>query len=187
MFSNESTVLSDTALHKNAQITAQTSAAPPPETVTLDVLKLIERRLNDRRLLSNPQSASFSCLEFLAETERNVFLWRNGHSIGDADHFDFWLNVPALIEKRVKQLRAGGDGENPFLNPLWGVTTFNPANADREVEYLLSFRETYGKVAGHAHALSQIAIVLRNEYSAERGSRPTVVLPSGKQAAARPS
>jgi hypothetical protein len=59
-------------------------------------------------------------LWFLAETERNIFLWRQGKSLDDVEDYEFWVDIPSLITKRRVQLESP-QGLNPFTNPNWGI------------------------------------------------------------------
>lgn len=127
-------------MHPGVQSCTTEASAIPINTVTIDVLRSIEARLTERGFLPEPVGPSFGFLWFIAETERNVFLWRNGMSIADADRFEFWVNLPNLIEKRLRQLQLR-DNDNPFINPLWGVSGQNGDHAKRELEYLQAMKD----------------------------------------------
>ena len=93
----------------------------PKGCVLLGVLKSIENELRKREMLGISGQPT-TPLWFLAETERNIFLWRSGKSLDDQRNYSFWINVPALIKKRRHQLKKP-QGLNPFTNPLWGIGT----------------------------------------------------------------
>lgn len=145
----------------------------------------MEARLQERGLLPPATGPSFSFLWFIAETERNVFLWRNGYSIAQADEFDFWVSVPDLIQKRLNQLELGSP-DNPFINPLWGITNHSPVHAGREIEYLNALADVMSRIADQAFALSHVGSILRNEFSVERRARDSVVLPQKRPVAEKP-
>ncbi|MFM1848004.1 MAG: hypothetical protein RL417_1478 [Pseudomonadota bacterium] len=149
------------------------SEHPPKDTVLDQVLKTVEIQLQNKGLLSGFDPENFHPVWFLAETERNVFLWRNGFSLADHDDFEFWLRPRELIEKRLGQLERSGI-ENPFLNPGWGGSLGEPAPRGAEREYLGSFLALIAKIEAHAHALSLVASLLRREGG---GERDRVLLP----------
>src|SRR5438128_1283697 len=109
-------------------------AALPKAAVLLEVVKPLEQRLRMRGLLRSNDSATFHPLWFLAETERNVFLWRRGCSLGQQDQFEFWVDLRLLISKRLHQLE-NVDFENPFLNPGWGSSLPSGGVRASEQEY----------------------------------------------------
>lgn len=144
--------------------------------VLWEVLHGVEVQLQRKGLLPQPAPTSFNPLWFLAQTERNVFLWRRGCSLIDQDRFEFWIDVPALLEKRRRQIEKG-DANNPFTNPLWGEAAEDPALAQRECEYLDQFAELMLQAAAHAHALSIMGSEIQRQLS---GARERVVLPAGR-------
>ena len=113
---------------------------------------------------------------FLAETERNVYLWRNGYSLDQQDEFEFWIDLPALIEKRLKQL-ASFDSENAFMNPLWGLSIADKDTVNKEERYLKSLFELIEQVKTHLEALSVAAAQVSREISPAVNEREVVVLP----------
>ena len=153
---------------------------PPREAVLDQVLKTVEVQLQNRGLLAGFDPDNFHPVWFLAETERNVFLWRNGLSVAQCDEFEFWLDPRALIEKRLRQLeRVSGD--NPFVNPGWGSEVGEPAPRSAERDYLASFLSLLGAIDAHAHALSLVASLLRRE-STPAAARERVLLPLKRRA-----
>jgi hypothetical protein len=146
----------------------------PVSAVLWDVLRGIEMELQRKGLLSPPAPASFNPLWFVAETERNVFLWQKGCSLIDQDQFEFWIDIPKLVQKRIRQLERQ-DGNNPFTNPLWGQAEQDSSLVECEREYLEQFDELLSQIEGHAHALSIVGSEVQREL---HGRRPRVVLPS---------
>lgn len=146
----------------------------PPGAVHLHLIKTLETEILNRRMLDGGSSL-FNPLWFLAETERNVFLWRRGCSIIQEDEFEFWVDIPALIEKRLGQL-SRFDGENPFMNPLWGLSIADKETATKEERYLQSLFELINDVLLHLEALSIAASRICREESAA-GEKEVVVLP----------
>lgn len=116
-------------------------------------------------------------LWFLAETERNIYLWRNGKSIADHGDFSFWVDIPALISKRRGQL-ARADSQNPFTNPAWGISHCSDRLTDDERDYLDSLDELVGTILKHAEALSVASETVRSELTLGLIPRCPVVLPS---------
>jgi hypothetical protein len=143
----------------------------PEGAVLLGVLKAIETELCKRELLGAAGSLA-TPLWFIAETERNVFLWRNGKSIGDHRAYSFWIDIRELIGKRREQL-SRARGFNPFVNmlPSSGGTEF-------ELRYLDALEEIADTIFLHAEALSRASERVRQEIMAETpDDRPLVILP----------
>lgn len=147
----------------------------PRGTVLLSVLKTLENQLQARKIIQETCSATFNPIWFLAETERNIFLWRRGCSLVQADDFEFWVNIPALLEKRNSQLRSF-EKSNPFLNPFWGMEVQDEAIAEQESEYLESLTEALSQIENHARALSQVGSLLAQEIGGEP-QKEVVILP----------
>lgn len=148
--------------HKNVQLFTRSVQELPATSVLDSVLETMEKDLTRRGLLQIDGSGSYHPLWFLAETERNIFLWRHGMSIEEHEHFEFWIDVPRLIEKRLAQLE-GFSPENPFLNPLWGELPYDQEQSSIEANYLKSFTDIALDILPHAHALSHIGSTLRKE------------------------
>ncbi len=152
----------------------------PPGAVLASFVRTLETRLIARGLLSTPRG-EFHPLWFLVETERNVFLWRNGLSLENAEEFEFWVDPAALVEKRLLHLDAGST-ENPFINSLWGIACgAAPLSAQEEREYLTNLLENMAKVAPHAHALSHVSSILGQEVL--KPKLPRILLPAKKKKA----
>ncbi len=159
----------------------------PERAIIAGVLKALEEEFQARGMLPTQKnglaSSAFNPVWFLVETERNIFLWRNGCSLIQQDEFEFWINAPALIDKRLKQL-ACGDLQNPFLNPAWdgdlkadgvGNSQVGSEMFRVEMDYLNTFLELINKIAPHAHALSQVGSMLGTESTGNE--KPRVLLP----------
>lgn len=138
-------------------------------------LQTLEQRLQKRNLLKLKGKCSFYPVWFLAETERNIFLWRHGYSLAQLDLFEFWIETESLILKRLKQLDRF-QAENPFLNPLWGSVAIDPDSAQHEKEYLNDFLECLQPLTPHAHGLSVAASTVKRDLSGSSG-QDVVVLP----------
>ncbi len=138
---------------------------PERGALTLEGLQILEKRLLQRRLLPQPLGAlANNPIWFIAETERNIFLWRNGLSLADQFRFEFWVDYQALIELRLQRLE-NVDSENPFLAPLWGQslpegTTAEHSITQQEVNYLKTFLHAMQKIESHARALCETSSIL---------------------------
>lgn len=154
------------------------SAEPklPGSALLWDVLRGVEVQFQKKGLLSPPAPSSFNPFWFIAETERNVFLWQRGCSLSDMDRFEFWIDVPRLIQKRLRQLEKG-DAANPFTNPHWGEQPCDPSFAQGECEYLEQLQELILQLGAHAHALSVIGSAVQREL---QGVRERVLLPGAR-------
>lgn len=148
----------------------------PKSGVLLSCIKTLESEAKRRGLIAKEVGDKFTPLWFLAETERNVFLWRRGCSVIQEDEFEFWVNIEGLIAKRLKQLEST-DSENPFLNPLWGYAPMDEETRLREKRYLLDLKNIVAALENHMHALSVIGSELCKE---AKGKRELVVLPSSR-------
>ena len=153
------------------------SRALPQAAVLADVLKTVETQLASRGFLRDQRHDCFNPIWYLAETERNVFLWKRGCSVLQQDEFEFWVDINALIEKRLRQLDSF-DSHNPFLNPLWSVATPDKDSAEYERQYLLSFAQALRQIESHLHALSRLGSALLSELEGESEQRERVVLPT---------
>ena len=155
----------------------------PPGAMLASFVRTLETRLLARGFLSAPRG-EFHPLWFLVETERNVFLWRNGLSLENAADFEFWVDPAALVEKRLLQLEVGNAG-NPFVNSLWGIASGGaPLSANEESTYLTALLESMGKLAPHAHALSHVSSILGQRVLEPR--LPKVVLPARGRTVKKP-
>lgn len=145
----------------------------PSTAVLIDALRPLELTLI-RRGLAGQGAAPLHPLWFLAETERNVFLWREGLSLGDQGSFEFWVDVPALIERRRKQVHTAIE-EPGFGNPFIADGVRTPATLSAEITYLDGMRERLERIYMQAFELSLIARTVQKELIS--GERPIVLLP----------
>jgi hypothetical protein len=154
----------------------------PSGSVLLGVLKTVETELRKRDLLGSGDQAC-TPLWFLAETERNVFLWRSGKGLDDQRDYSFWVNILELISKRREQLR-NPVGLNPFINPLWGSAPLNDQLVQNEFDYLECIEELAATVFKHAEALSHASETIRAELEhADIAKRICIVLPAIQRSA----
>jgi hypothetical protein len=149
-------------LCKNVQNCLESVQNLPLDSVLLETLKPLEQQMIGKGLLSLNGSFSFYPIWFLAETTRNVFLWRHGLSLDQAQYHEFWTDVHTLLEKRLEHLDRF-DEANPFLNSLWGTTPVNPQTKEQEQEYIEAFIVQFKKISSHAHALSRVSSELCRE------------------------
>ena len=164
-------------LHIFEQNIAHNVRELPSSAILLDSLKTLEIQLQHRDLLSQRDKAhSNQPIWFLAETERNIFLWRAGLSLADAKHFEFWVDIEELIKKRLNQLEQAGP-DNPFLNPLWGSMVFDSQIAQNESEYLECFLNILNSIQNHANALSQVVSELMQEIDGKTNEKRIILLP----------
>lgn len=148
--------------------------------VLLDVLKTVETELQKRGLLQIPVNGAFHPVWFLAETERNIFLWRTGCSLIEQDEFEFWIDIRNLVHRRLDSLNRF-DAENPFVNPLWGNTISSEEHVQGEKQYLKSFIDIIESIEEHATALCLVAQSVLKELCPEAHLRETVMLPAPKK------
>ena len=115
-------------------------------------------------------------LWFIAETERNVFLWRTSQSLDDARKYSFWVDIRGLINKRREQLSHPQDS-NPFTNPLWGSGALDPSLVERERDYLDALEDLIPSAFRQAETLSRASESLRLEIAPE-ATRRVVIIPT---------
>ena len=177
-----------TALHIPLRKSGHPRIAPvveiPDGAVFADVLKTLETRLQQKHLLRPRNRELLTPFWFLVETERNVFLWRCGYSLIQADEFEFWVDLEALAAKRLRQLELP-DAENPFVNPFWAEQELGQSASGQddalleavshERDYLQSFLEITHLILPHLHALSTVGSMLSRELG--HGDREKVLLP----------
>ena len=142
----------------------------PENAILLGVLKAIEKELHRRGLLGNTVDQAMP-LWFLAETERNVFLWRNGKSIDDCHAFSFWIDVPALIAKRRSHL-SRCNGFNPFV-----CSSPSETGAEHELRYLDQIEELADSIFLKAAIVSRASESLQQELEPSHAFRARIVLP----------
>ena len=172
---------------KIAQAAPTSEQLKDTSAVLLDVLKVLEPELQKRGILKIPPGGGFHPVWFLAETERNIFLWRTGCSLIEQDEFEFWIDVRGLVEKRLKSIETA-DEENPFKNPLWGSSQGQSTElrAD-ETRYLESFLDILASIEAHATALCLVAHSVLEELCPEAKLRHSVLLPTKKRRPAQES
>ena len=171
-----------TTSHTNVQERTKFRQSLPPEAMLLDLLKTIELQLQKREFFT-AQPGSYNPLWFLAETERNIFLWRRSCSIVQQNEFEFWIDPFALIDKRAKQL-SRSDPENPFINPLWGGSNSPSDGGLAELDYLEALAKTFSTMGGHPQALSMVGSLLADEQFGDTGLREMILLPVASHRAA---
>lgn len=177
MVSQPRSLAKSDAVLKNVQAPTISVSELPRHAVLLSMVRTLELQLQRRGLLKAPAGGSFTPLWFLAETERNVFLWRRGMSLIQQDDFEFWLDLPRLVEKRLRQLESA-DADNPFMNPLWASSVADPDLISHETEYLHSMLDIVACVGPHAHAFSRASAECLKEYFGYGEDRPVVLLPA---------
>ena len=148
--------------------------ALPKEAIELSILKPLEELLRTRGILSTPLSQRVHPLWFLAETARNVFLWRSGLSLLDQDHFEFWIDPVELAKQQLERLARTTDA-SPFDTPAWGTEGASTPLRDQE-RYFDSLLELLHKVEDHAHILGRISALVCKEMGRE-DTRTRVLLP----------
>jgi len=146
----------------------------PVDSIPLTSLKILEEEFKKRGIVNNTSSYP---LWFHAETERNIYLWRCGYSLMQADDFEFWIDVEKLLNKRLKQLETQTN-DNPFSNPLWANDMSDENLKSVEREYLLELKEAFSKISHHAHALGQVITQICEVNESER---ETILLPVGRK------
>lgn len=176
MVTSQNACLGTPAVHKIVQKLSESAQKPPSDAVTIEVLKMMELHLQRRGLIPESVGSAFRYLWFVAETERNVFLWRNGLSISDASRFEFWIDVAELIEKRISQLDRGCE-DNPFINPLWGSAEPTREASEKEKHYLEIFLEIYNRSAKQAHALCAMSKIISKELDRQHQEQVPVLIP----------
>lgn len=154
MVNQESFPHDQTRSFKNEQNEASDTQELQLNGLALDNLKQFEEALLSKGILH--KRGNFNPIWFLAEMERNVYLWRTGNSIQDSDDFTFWVQPRKLISKRLHQLESS-DSENPFINSLWSIGSLDPSEIERERRYLIDFLELYEASSNHLEALSTVS------------------------------
>ena len=143
--------------------------------ILLGILKSIETELRKRNHLWSSGTPP-TPLWFLAETERNVFLWRSNQSLDDVSKYSFWVDLRGLINKRREQLSRPQDS-NPFTNPLWGSGALDPSLVDRERDYLDALEDLIPTAFRRGEMLSRASESLRLEIDPTAG-RQVVLIPA---------
>ncbi|MCB0353961.1 MAG: hypothetical protein KDD64_10565 [Bdellovibrionales bacterium] len=146
----------------------------PTEAILFPLLKKFESELQNRGMLPDTSQSDFFPIWFLAETERNVALWRLGLSLSYAEDFEFWISVEMLIEKRLMKLTSP-DRENPFHGGFSKDLRFEDHLSQSEEEYIFQFRTLYTELATDFHALSVATSIAARELGEEE--LPLLLLP----------
>lgn len=167
------------SLDKNVQLPFKSVPITeiPSSAIVLEALKPLESHLLERKLIGKSGMPS-TPLWFLAETERNVFLWRNGMSLADQDKFEFWIEIPHLVKRRQEQLRRSF-GDREFGNPFLGEAELTPHALQSEIDYLDELKGSFGRIYMQAFELSLITRTMRSELMDIQ--RPIILLPREPQ------
>ena len=142
---------------KNVQESAQVSP-PGSATMLAEMLRQMEEHLLTRGLLKKDPCSQFNPIWYLAETERNIFLWKKGCSIIQQDEFEFWVDIPQLINKRLDQLN-NLDQSNPLVNPYWGLSAISEQDLEDERNYLNNFLTLITSVQNHIAAFCEASLI----------------------------
>ncbi len=148
----------------------------PKGALLITVLRTVEGELRRRKMIGHG-SEERTPLWLLAETERNIFLWRHGKSLDDRHEYDFWVDLPALLAKRRRQLETP-QGLNPFINPLWGAAPLDEQTVQKERDYLEDVEDLLECIVPHAEALSRASVTVRLEVEKAHLHRESVLLPT---------
>jgi len=151
----------------------------PPAAILLDFLRPLETALLDKDFLNESPGHLFYPLWFVAEIERNVFLWRNGFSLSDHVNFEFWVDMERLISKR-NTLIGGECLDNPLVHPgeLLSDQPLLDDAGEREQLYLQEFEKIFAKISKHAQVLSTVTSQIQQELgSAPQEEITRIVLP----------
>lgn len=182
IFDTESTTLSTISSELGPQTPQNLRDTPheivhPPGSgiVLLGILKSVERELLTRELVGDPRQEA-TPLWFIAETERNVFLWRSGKSLDDRSQFIFWVDIRALLIKRRAQLQRSR-GFNPFIHSMLGAGNHNELAAQVERQYIDRVEEMIDSIFTHAETLSHASESIRLELSPDSACRKAIKLP----------
>lgn len=145
-------------------------------TMLAEMLRQMEEQLIARGLLRKNPASQFNPVWYLAETERNIFLWKNGCSIIQLDEFEFWVDIPQLISKRLEQLN-NFDKSNPLINPHWGLSTISEQDLEEEKNYLNNFLNLVSVVQDHLAAFCEASLMALGQQM----QKEKVVLPVAKK------
>jgi len=144
---------------------------PLPEgAILLGVLKAIEKELQRRELLGRSADQAMPHW-FMAETDRNIYLWRSGRSIDDCHEFSFWVDVPELIAKRRRHI-SRCRGYNPFV-----CSSPSETGAEHELRYLEQVEDLADSIFEKAALVSRASESLQHEMQPEQAYCTRVVLP----------
>ncbi|RIL06850.1 MAG: hypothetical protein DCC75_10500, partial [Proteobacteria bacterium] len=149
----------DASLFKTVHSSSKDAHTSAKRGILADVLSTLEHELQRRGLVQKPALGTHTPLWFIVETEINVCLWRKGLSLENRDNFEFWVDIPRLISKRILQL-SEIDPANPFSNPAWGQEDGAASGAEsstHEVRYLEALVQAIVPISDHLEALSEAA------------------------------
>lgn len=182
LFHTESTTLSNISADSESLTTQNMRGAERKNVqslgsgvILLGILKSVEQELRSRQLVGDPTQDA-TPLWFIAETERNVYLWRNGKSLDERAQYTFWIDIRALIAKRREQLRRSR-GFNPFINSMTTLGTNESPGVHAEQQYLDCLEDLASSIFKHAEALSHASESVRLELFPSSPLRATVTLP----------
>lgn len=164
-----------TTPHKIAPSTHGIVQNVPQGAVLMRVLKTVENELRRRKMVGSGHE-TVTPIWFLAETERNIFLWRQGKSLDDMDEFEFWVDLPRLLSKRRAQLE-NPQGLNPFTNPHWGNSPLDTRTVQHERDYLDDIEDLAECIIPHAEALSKASLAVQAELCKHSDTALKVLLP----------
>ncbi len=150
--------------------------SPGSGVILLGILKSVEQELLMREFVGDPEQQA-TPLWFIAETERNVFLWRSGKSLDERSEFIFWVDIPALICKRRAQLERNR-GFNPFIQSKIGPQSHDEQATQTEKLYLERIEDMISTIFVHAEALSHASESIRLELVPNSSRRAAVTLPA---------
>jgi hypothetical protein len=150
------------SLHKNVRTSRMQLSK---NTLLLDSIKVFEDELVKRRVLDRGDSYP---LWFTAETERNTFLWRNGESLDSTDNFEFWFDIPKLIDKRLK---------GSLSSSVTTICLSTSGQRDNEYKYLNELKRQFLRAGSHIHVISLVTRLAYEDVDEEAPERTLVILP----------
>jgi hypothetical protein len=133
------TSLFKSAHSKHHCLVSSNEAVIPSTALTVGAIKKIECAYWHKKVLGDPGGRHLP-LWFIAETERNISLWKMGLSLDDIQHIEIWVDLPVLIEKRINKIEIEHD-MGMFSGTL------------EELTYLKNFETALIPVLEHAHCL----------------------------------
>jgi hypothetical protein len=169
---------SSKSLHINVQPSNKNVHTTDRKALLLDILKTLEASLQQRGHLKFYKELGIHPLWFIAENERNIYLWRHGYSLSDLSKFEFWVDIENIAIKRIRQLKLTQDGFTQ-LSPAWGLGLPSEHDIQAEIDYLNSFLDITAKIEKHIYALSKAGFLLLNELNPINEENTKVLLPSG--------
>ena len=147
------------------------------QSCSLNIFKKFEEEVRGKSLLGNNHIFP---VWFHAETEVNIFLWRNGFSLEDKKEFDFWLNPTEMIKKLKNKNFINAKTENILFNfnfleleQLDQSENNQSINKCEEIEYYENFLNILKITLEHIHALS----IIQRDVGAGLNTNEVVVIP----------